>query len=392
MSRIRIKSFKEEYLRQRAKMGFNRRELLRWLPLAAAPLWLPRGLKARRLPYGTNPRVEVFDFTGINSWLTPAEDFFVRNHFDTFVPASDVNNWKLSVTGLVEEPFEIRFEEVLKQPTRTLVAAMECTGNGQPQGGVSNASWTGFSLSRLLERAKVRPQAKWVRLIGADQGKETTEVSLKEPVPYWRSISLEKAMHPDTLLAYKMNDETLNADHGFPLRAVVPGWYGPDWMKWLVRIEVREAEDDGVFMANFWQSKTALLFGYVDVKPITTMNVKSMICRPWSNERLAPGTHKLIGVAWSGLSRIAKVEVSTDAGQSWAAATITSENHPYAWVLWEYLWNVPSPGQYTVEVRASDEMGRTQPEKRDPLRLDPYELNWYHALRYQVGSDAPPEE
>lgn len=305
--------------------------------------------------------------------LTPTAQFYVRNHFPT--PAIDRRAWRLHVDGAVDRPMSLSADELRQLPRVSRRLTMECAGNGRvflvpkvrgvnwANGAVGNAEWTGVPLSAVLDRAGVKPSAVEVVLEGADVGTVNDDPKSPGPIAFARSLPLAKARRPEVLLADSMNGEPLTPDHGAPLRAVVGGWYGMASVKWLNRIVVTDRPFQG-----FWQTLDYSEFtrphGVPTMGPITAMRVKAVIL----------ATHPAIhGVAWAGESSITKVEISTDGGTTWSAATLLSEAKPFEWVHWEFKWS-PAPGRYRLIARATDAEGRTQPEKRDPDRRT-YQIN-----------------
>ncbi len=278
-------------------------------------------------------------------------------------------------------------------PSTTLSATLECAGNGRvflvPKvkgtqwelGAVGNAEWTGVSLGEILRAAGVKEGAREVILEGADKGKISDPPKPAGEIHYARSVPLDKALE-GVLLAYEMNGEPLTPAHGFPLRAIVPGWYGMAAVKWLHRVIVTERPYDGYYQTvdyAFWQRDDA----GVHLVPITEMNVKASIARPGINEVIAAGSsYKVAGAAWTAEAEIVKVELSTDGGNSWETASLGKEKARNSWQLWEYDWSVPQkPGQRVLLARATDSRGRTQPMERD-LDRGSYEIN--HCLPIEV--------
>jgi len=178
-------------------------------------------------------------------------------------------------------------------------------------------------------------------------------------------------MDPSTLLAYEMNGEPLPEDHGFPLRAVVPGWYGMDSVKWLTRIEVLGQPFEGYFQKEEYMAVRSK----GDRQPVTKMQVSSKFLRPSQSEEIHGKTYRVEGVAWAGENKVAKVEVRIGPSGTWQAANLAAPSASMIWTPWNYEWSVGQPGSYTLEVRATDDQGRTQPDVRDPDRKDSYELN-----------------
>jgi DMSO/TMAO reductase YedYZ molybdopterin-dependent catalytic subunit len=264
--------------------------------------------------------------------------------------------------------------------TRTVTVTMECAGNGrvflEPQrdgaqwetGAVGNAEWTGVPLSALLERARVHDSAREVILQGADQGE------IKEPprpsgtIHYARSLPLSKA-NEDVLIALRMNGEKLTPAHGFPARAIVPGWYGMAAVKWLTEIFATSEPFQGYYQTidyAYWKRGSASPV----LTPVREMQVKAQIARPEFAESVRAGQpYRVHGAAWTTGAVITKVEVSTDGGGTWNDARLLGEPVPNAWRLWEYEWAVPAtPGKTVLMARATDSAGRVQPEHHDDDR------------------------
>jgi DMSO/TMAO reductase YedYZ molybdopterin-dependent catalytic subunit len=328
-----------------------------------------------------NPDNLEFPFPTLERFLVSNEQFYVRTHFE--VPQIDVNTWKLRVEGAVEKPFEIGFDELLRLPSHTLTATLECAGNGRvflkpPQiglrwelGGVGNAEWTGVRLADVLERAGVRSDAVEVILEGADRGKlESPDPKTPGVIPFARSLPLKKARQPEVLLAYRMNSQQVPPAHGFPVRAVIPGWYGMASIKWLQRLIVTTRPFQGFFQTftyTTWERQASV----PTLVPVTEMQVKSQIARPALHEVVRAGEkYRVFGAAWAGEPEVTQVEVSTDGGGSWTKARLLDPAVRFAWRLWEYDWQVPDrPGRRVLMARATDSRGRVQPMQRnDDLR------------------------
>jgi DMSO/TMAO reductase YedYZ molybdopterin-dependent catalytic subunit len=309
----------------------------------------------------------------VRGWVTPTRLFFVRNHFP--VPDLDPAAWCLTVEGAVRHRRDWTWPELLDLPQRTVFATVECAGNGrsflQPQahgvqwgaGAVGHAEWSGVPVRDLLEQAGLEPAALEVLFEGADRG---TESDHPEPMHFARSLPVAKALHPDTLLALHMNGEPLEPEHGLPLRLFVPGWYGVASVKWLRRIEVLTRSFHGYFQSSKYTRQRRTAAG-LQTEVIGPMAVKSEIIRPRTGDVLGPGGNRLFGVAWAGEEEVDRVEVSTDAGATWNGATLLGPDAPYSWTLWEYVWEVEKPGDYTLLVRAVSAGGQVQPCDHDPL-------------------------
>ena len=321
-----------------------------------------------------------FPFFALSSATTPTEQFFVRSHFP--VPKIDLQAWRLKVEGQVNRPLEFSFDELTRFPTHTTTMVMECAGNSRiflsPKvgglqwelGAVGNAEWTGVSLAALLKKAGVKPGAVEVVLEGADSGEIKKEPVSPGKIQYARSLPLNKALEASVILAHQMNGESLTPAHGFPLRAVIPGWYGMASVKWLTRILVIDRVFRGYFQTSdytFWERRDGLP---VQLLPVAEIEVKAEIARPALHEIVpADSVYRVHGAAWTGESQITKVEVSTDGGRHWQGAQLLGPSTPYGWRLWEHHWRTPAvSGPCTLMARATDARGRTQPTERDVHR------------------------
>jgi sulfite oxidase len=308
---------------------------------------------------------EFFD-----SWITPVPHFFVRNHMHE-PSAIDLDTWQLSVSGEVEKPLTLSFADLAKLPPHSVTNTLECAGNGrgyqQPhvpgiqwqKGAVGNARFTGPRLRDILERAGVKPTGKHVMFHGLD------EVPGKVP-PFIRSIPIEKAADQDTLIATQMNGAALSKHHGFPARALVPGWIGAASCKWLSEIKVLEKEFDGNFMKPGYRMpnhpvKPGDPLNVDDSHVVTGLSVKSLIAAPGDGTTVKSHAVHVHGAAWAGEAEVTKVEISTDSGATWQPARLGREQAKYAWRMWSYVWKVPKTGEYTVMSRATDSQGRVQP-------------------------------
>lgn len=304
-----------------------------------------------------------------NTWITPVEHFFVRNHMHEPVTL-DASDWKLSIGGEVEKPYSLTLEQLSKLESHTVVSTLECAGNGRAfqnpkvpgvqwqKGAVSTGRFRGPRLRDLLERAGVKPTGKHVMFRGLD------EVPGKVP-PFIRSIPIEKAMDADTLVATQMNGAPLTKHHGFPARALTPGWIGAASCKWLTEIKVLDKEFEGNFMSPGYRwpnqpGKPGEPVKPEDTHPLTGLNVKSLIVSPGDGSAVRAGTVRVQGTAWAGENDVVRVELSTDHGNTWEPAQLVGEQARYAWRLWTFQLRA-KPGDYVVAARATDNQGRTQP-------------------------------
>lgn len=307
-----------------------------------------------------------------SGWVTPNRLFFVRNHFAR--PTIDIDTWRLSVEGAVGRPRQWTWEELDELPKRTVFATVECAGNGrsflQPRaagvqwaaGAIGHAEWTGVPLKTILDEAGVQPEAVQIVFQGADAGSEPDH---PEPMHFERALPLDKALHPDTLLATRMNGEPLEADHGFPLRLFVPGWYGVASVKWLVRIAVIDKPFAGYFQTTKYTVRRRSGTG-LETAVVGPMAVKSEILRPRQGEVLGLGQNRVVGLAWAGEEAVARVEISAN-GRDWTPAELIGPRAPYSWTLFEATWQVDTPGDYSLYARAVSESCQVQPAEHDPL-------------------------
>ena len=313
--------------------------------------------------------------------ITPERFFFVRNNSVSI--EVDPDRWSLRIEGdAVASPTELSYDDVRAMPARTLEAYLECAGNhramfdlvnGQAAegtqwmtGAVGNAEWTGVPLPDVLAAAGITSDAVSVMLIGMDI--DSPEAGFRRVLP------VAKATDPDTLLAYGMNGGTLPRDHGFPLRALVPGWVGSASIKWLHRIVVsseqqwaRNNTTSYVLIGDAYPPE-----GQAEGTVVTEQTVKSALALPWPVE-LDAGPHRIAGYAHSPAGRIATVEWSADAGRTWRPAELRGPQARLGWVRFEFSWDAPA-GTHSLMTRATDVAGNTQPH-RVPFNKKGYLFN-----------------
>ncbi|MFQ5731645.1 MAG: sulfite oxidase [Planctomycetaceae bacterium] len=315
------------------------------------------------------------------SWVTPNRLFFVRNHFD--VPHVDASTWRLEIGGCVERRVSFDLEQLQAFPQRSVFSTVECAGNGRSflarkvdgvqwgAGAVGHSEWSGVPLKFVMQEAGLTDEAVEIVFEGADVG---TEHDHPEPMHFARSMPVDKAMHPDTLLVTRMNGEPLDPLHGFPVRLLVPGWYGVASVKWLMRIDASAVPFDGYFQTVKYTVGRST--GRGDVKEsVGAMPVKSEIIRPRETDEIGIGATRIFGLAWAGEEAVAAVEVSVDGGESWNRAELVGPRAPYSWTAWEYLWEVGGAGEYRLLSRAVSEGGQVQPMAHDQ-RFGGYLINF----------------
>jgi sulfite oxidase len=311
----------------------------------------------------------------LDTWITPTEHFFVRNN--EHMPQISAADWKLAITGEVARQLTLTMKEFARFGPRSVTNTLECAGNGraffQPRiggvpwtrGGVGNAVFSGPSLGFLLRLARVKSTARHVAFRGAS-------VPSRDP-RFVRSIPIEKALDPDTIVATEMNGAPLTPEHGYPARVLVPGWIGSASIKWLTEIRVLTREFEGFFMDSAYRLPASVPFGPASEENpnnsvqargsvITSLPVKSIITAPADGSSIDPvASARISGAAWAGDSAIARVEISVDGGRSWQPAALGSERARYAWRLWNFDWKPPQEGSYEIISRATDNQGRSQP-------------------------------
>jgi DMSO/TMAO reductase YedYZ molybdopterin-dependent catalytic subunit len=299
--------------------------------------------------------------------LTPNGRFFIRTNFG--IPEILPESWNATVSGHVARPTTINLETLKNLPTRYLTAAMECAGNGrsflaQPwegnpftYGAVSAASWTGVRLADVLQSTGLGDAVGEIVFVGADAG---FEKKVGKEIPFERSLPIEIALHPDTLLVYEMNGVPLPAEHGGPVRLLVPGWYGVASVKWVAEIKAIE----GRFKGFFQFQKYILPNGTPDPTPLTERRVRALITSPTADDKLVAGPHDVRGLAWSGNQPVQTVELSDDDGASWRTVDLEPSDSPYGWQRWRTRWQA-QPGVHSLKVRATDCIGRVQPDVSD---------------------------
>jgi DMSO/TMAO reductase YedYZ molybdopterin-dependent catalytic subunit len=305
----------------------------------------------------------------LDSWLTPNDLFYVRSHF--YTPTIRPGEWRLRVDGGVERPANLTLDEIKQVPSVSRVVTLECAGNGRAffeppvagvqwrKGAVGTARWTGVRLADVLQQVGVKPGARHIWLDGADVG-------MGRAPDFIRNVPIDKALHPDTLLAYEMNGEALPVAHGFPLRAIIPGWEGAYSMKWLTRIQVADREHDGAFVQSGYRYPNrpvppGTAVAPSNSTPLTGLVVKSLITSPETDASIQVGRVTIAGFAWAGEDEIKQVDVSTDHGRTWKTARLGRDRAPYAWRRFEYDWDVRAQGSYLLMSRATDNRGRVQP-------------------------------
>jgi DMSO/TMAO reductase YedYZ molybdopterin-dependent catalytic subunit len=300
--------------------------------------------------------------------ITPIGLHYLLTHFD--IPFIDAASWRLQIGGRVRHPLKLSLDDLKRLPTRTFAVTFECAGNGRARlkprplsqpwllEAVGTAEWTGTPLADLLESAGPLTGARQVVFSGLDRG-----IQGEVEQQYERSLDLSDAANREVILAYAVNGQPLPPQHGFPLRLVVPGWYGMTQVKWLGSITVVDEAFRG------WQQEVAYHYRLTEDDPgtpVTRIRPRSLMVPPGipdfltRRRFLSAGRCRLEGRAWSGWAPIAKVEVSTDGGSTWVRAEVGEPVSEFAWHAWMHDWEA-TPGEHELLCRATDRAGHTQP-------------------------------
>jgi DMSO/TMAO reductase YedYZ molybdopterin-dependent catalytic subunit len=298
--------------------------------------------------------------------LTPTGLHYLLVHFD--IPAIEADGWRLGVGGRVGRPLELTLDDLRSMPERTIAVTLECAGNGRARlsprplsqpwllEAVSTAEWTGTPLANVLEQARLADDAVELVFSGADRG-----VQGGEEQDYARSLTVAEAMRRDVLLAYEMNGEPLEPQHGFPVRLIVPGWYGMTSVKWLTTIEAVQEPFEGYQQAvayHYQRDEEDL------GDPVEHIRVRALMVPPgipdfFTRARIVQaGGHALSGRAWSGDGVVTRVEVAVDG--RWSDARLDPPLGEYAWRGWSFGWDA-TMGEHELACRATDAAGNAQP-------------------------------
>jgi sulfane dehydrogenase subunit SoxC len=299
--------------------------------------------------------------------VTPIGLHYLLTHFD--IPAVDSTSWRLAVSGLVGAALSLSLDDLRDRPSVTAPVTMECAGNGRARliprpvsqpwlhEAVGTMRWTGTPLAAILREAGLDPRATDVVFTGLDRGVERgVEQS------YQRGLSLDDALREEVLLAYECNGAPLPPQHGFPLRLLVPGWYGMAAVKWLRSIEVVDEPFEGFQMQAYRLRQESGEPG----EALTRIAPRALVVPPGSPDFMSrrrfldAGTVRLEGRAWSGWGDLTRVEVSTDGGRTWQDADLERQLGPHAWRRWTLDW-AATPGEHVLAARATDATGRSQP-------------------------------
>ena len=347
------------------------------------------------IPRSISPENLEAPIMALNTWITPNHLFYVRNHLNS--PVLSPNTWELSIDGEVDNPLIYTYDDLNKMPQKSLFVTLECSGNKRSLyspptpgeqwefGAIGNAKWTGVPLADLLNEASLKETAVEILFRGSDIGQRP---DLPGQFQFERSLPIDKALAAETLIVLQMNDQPLPQKHGFPLRLLVPGWYGMASVKWLEQITALKTPFKGPFQAIDYvylpQEND-----YPNATPVTEIKINSMITQPSPGLQIPKGFYTIRGMAWAGKNMIIQVDVSTDGGATWSKAKLTSPEHEkFNWTLWEYVWSIKLPGKHTILSRAVDSQGNIQPMKA-AWNAKGYANNSIHQVNVEVPAPPP---
>lgn len=359
-----------------------------------------------RVPDGKRPDIIVRETTPFNagptpqqmgeSAITPNDLFFVRNHGD--VPTIDPHTFRLTVNGLVAQELSLSLDALYMLPSHTVLSTLQCAGNRRRElvalapipdelewdmEAISTAEWRGARLRDVLALAGVDEAARHVAFLGCDDIEKKGDL-----IRFGGSIPLDKALDPDTLLAYEMNGSPLPPLHGYPLRTLVPGYIGARSVKWLSQMTLQAQPSD-----NYYQARAYQLFPS-DTQPETAdwsqglqlgeLPLNCVITAPQPNDTLPAGDVVVRGYALALGREVARVDVSADGGATWQVAVLQGETHKWGWRWWECRIALPA-GAHDLVARAWDTAANTQPERIETVwNFKGYMNNAWHRVGINI--------
>lgn len=345
-------------------------------------------------PLNAGPPLETL----AEAFITPNDLFFVRNHAP--IPDIDPHTYRLSIGGMVHQPLSLSLEQLKRDfPRVSIPATLQCAGNRRRElleieaipdelpwdaEAISTAVWTGAPLGAVLQAAGPQAGALHAALNGLD-----IITKKQDTFPFGASIPLAKALASEVILAYEMNGEPLPPEHGFPLRAVVPGYIGARSVKWLAEITLQKCSSNNYFQAHAYKlfppHVRAATADWERGLMLGELSVTAVICRPAPATEVAAGRCQIQGYAMAGGGRlIERVDLSCDGGQNWIEAGLTGESEPWAWRLWSATLDLP-PGEHCLVARAWDSAANTQPEDLHQIwNFKGYMNNAWHRVTIQA--------
>ena len=319
-----------------------------------------------------NTRVRCFDLRRLTTWATPNDEFYAFHQ--TTTQQVDPAAFRLKISGFVEHPREFTLEQLKARPDRReLPVTLECSGNStrpnRMSGLLSNGVWTGVGLASIMKECGLKPEAREVVFLGLDMEKEKKAAAGNQEfeTPHGRSMYVQDALNPEAMLAFSLNGQPLPAEQGFPLRLILPGWYGMTQIKWLGRIHVLDRRYEGQHMTRNYLAVRAVDTPdgpmWLDTS-ISKTHMKSLVARVTRRRAGTDWEFRISGPAWGGPLPIAHVDVQVDDGP-WQRATLEPSRGAYAWRLWSLTIKNLAAGTHKVHSRATDANGKVQPTTTD---------------------------
>ena len=357
------------------KAGLASVVIIPLLYLGLNNLLFPRESTQSRLPLesqiASKPRPAGFEDPRLTALLaseiTPT-DLFYRVDINPVPPTVDANSWRLVVKGLVNTPLTITYEQLRSMASIPQIATLECVSNKIANDFIGTAIWNGIKLKSVLDQAGLKPNAKYIVFRCADG--------------YDVGIPLERGLQEGSILAYGMNGETLNAKHGFPVRAIIPGLYGMMNPKWITEIEVIDRVYEGYWQKKGWANNARYNTHSYIVIP-GNAPIRKVFRNLGSVNAIVGEQIPIAGVAFAGDRGISTIQVSSDGGATWKDAKVKNPLSPYSWVIWTTELDVTSGRDYKIVVRAIDKTGKIQTgEVREPF---PSGATGYHTVEVQAS-------
>jgi len=325
-------------------------------------------------PNNPNAPTRLLDIRNLDGMITPKDKFFAIQHFNR--PEVDGATYRLKFTGMVNKEVEFSVADLKGMRSVEVTAGYECSGNSPRamEGLSSCGKFTGVRLSDVLKKVGVQSKAREVVFFGTDRGDQEVvfrQQTFKLNQQFGRSITLENAMKPEPILAYALNGEPLTREQGFPIRLIMPGWYGVANVKWLAEVHVQEDRYLGNFQARWYRSLVGVGGAGTEADPqtqwveneITRLHLKSVVARVRKNGN----AHQILGFVLNDGTPLKSVEVQIDNG-TWQKATLDPANSQYSWKLFSYRWEGATPGEHTIVSRVTDASGAVQPTAAELAR------------------------
>ena len=325
-----------------------------------------------------NTRVRCYDLRRLTTWATPNDEFYAFHQ--TVTQQVDPATFRLRISGFVDKPREFTLDQIkARSDRRDLPVTLECSGNStrppRMSGLLSNGVWTGIGLASLLKECGLKPEAREVVFLGLDMEKEKKSAAGNQEFesPHGRSIYVQDALNAEAMLAFSLNGQPLPAEQGFPLRLILPGWYGMTQIKWLGRIHVLDRRYEGQHMTRNYLAVRAIDTAegpmILDTS-ISKTNMKSVVARMTRRKAGSDVEYRVTGPAWGGTVPISHVDVQIDGGP-WQRATLEPSRGQYAWRLWSLTVKTLTPGAHKLHSRATDANGKVQPTPEERRKAIP---------------------